>query len=193
MLSQPLKVVLFRLTNKQQSVVSRLSLQRLIMSSQSYSTAIKIVPSLESKYDGLLTQDSLSFLEKLHNNFEPRRQNLLAQRVTKQNELNDGLELDFLASTKAIRESNWTIATLPKPLLKRRVEITGPVDRKMVINALNSGSGKSENKKCFVNEMNSYCLYDDGGVFSCIQIVTWPILKIRRPRPGQICWMDRSI
>ncbi len=138
MLSQPLKVVLFRVANKQ-SVVNRYSLHSIIMA-QSYST-IKIIPSLDSKYDGILTKDSLSFLEKLHNNFEPKRQNLLAQRVTKQQELNDGLQLDFLQSTKQIRESNWKIATLPKPLLKRRVEITGPVDRKMVINALNSGAG----------------------------------------------------
>lgn len=142
MLHQPLKVVLFRATNKHQSVVSRYSLLQSIIMSQSYSTTIKIVPSLETKYEGILTQDSLSFLEKLHNNFEPKRQNLLSQRVTRQKELNDGLQLDFLASTKQIRESDWKIATLPKPLLKRRVEITGPVDRKMVINALNSGSGE---------------------------------------------------
>lgn len=144
MLSQPFKVVLFRVAKKQ-SVVSRLSLQSMIMSSQSYSTTIKIIPALQSKYEGILTPDSLLFLEKLHNNFEPKRQNLLSQRVTRQKELNDGLQLDFLESTKHIRESNWTIATLPKPLLKRRVEITGPVDRKMVINALNSGSGTKNN------------------------------------------------
>lgn len=135
----PFKVLLFRVASKQ-SVVGPHYLQSVIMS-QSYSTSIKIVPSLESKYEGIMTPDSLSFLEKLHNNFEPKRQNLLSQRVTKQKELNDGLQLDFLESTKHIRESDWKIAALPKPLLKRRVEITGPVDRKMVINALNSGSG----------------------------------------------------
>lgn len=140
MLSQPFKVVLFRLASKQ-SVVSRFSSMQSIIMSQSYSTAIKIIPTLDSKYEGILNQDSLSFLEKLHNNFEPKRQNLLSQRVSRQKELNDGLQLDFLESTKHVRESNWTIAPLPKPLLKRRVEITGPVDRKMVINALNSGAG----------------------------------------------------
>lgn len=151
MLSQPLKSVLFGVGSKQlQShrpptntlylFLSRTSLQSIIMS-QSYSTTLKLIPSLESKYEGIITQDSLSFLEKLHNNFEQRRQNLLSRRVVRQKELNDGKLPDFLESTKHIRESEWQIATLPKPLLKRRVEITGPVDRKMVINALNSGSG----------------------------------------------------
>lgn len=132
-------VDIFRSANKQ-SVVSAL---RSIIMSQSYSTNIKIVPSLDSKYDGILTGDSLEFLEKLHNKFEPTRQQLLSQRVVRQKELNDGQQLDFLDSTKHVRESKWSIASLPKPLLKRRVEITGPVDRKMVINALNSGAGKT--------------------------------------------------
>lgn len=150
MLSRPFKSVLFGVgnkhlprTNTSYLYLSRSALQTLIMA-QSYSTALKILPSLESKYDGIITQESLSFLEKLHNNFEERRQNLLAKRIVRQKELNDGKQPDFLELTKNIRESNWKIATLPKPLLKRRVEITGPVDRKMVINALNSGSGIKE-------------------------------------------------
>lgn len=144
MLLQPLKVVLYRVASKQ-PVVSRYSALQSVIMSQSYSTTVKIIPSLESKYDGILTKESLAFLEKLHYNFEPRRQSLLSQRVTKQKQLNSGLQLDFLESTKQIRESDWSIAPLPKPLLKRRVEITGPVDRKMVINALNSGAGKMFN------------------------------------------------
>lgn len=150
MLSQQLKAVLFSgskqlhnhrpQANTSYIFISRSSLQSIIMS-QSYSTALKIIPSLEAKYEGIITQESLSFLEKLHNNFEHRRQDLLSKRVIRQKEINDGKQLDFLESTKQIRESDWKIAALPKPLLKRRVEITGPVDRKMVINALNSGSG----------------------------------------------------
>lgn len=131
-------VDLFRFANKQ-SVVNCYTLRNIIMS-QSYSTNIKIVPSLDAKYEGILTGDSLEFLEKLHNKFEPTRKQLLLQRVVRQKELNDGKQPDFLDSTKSVRESKWSVATLPKPLLKRRVEITGPVDRKMVINALNSGA-----------------------------------------------------
>lgn len=73
---------------------------------------------------------------------EPRRREILEARVKRQQAINDGREvLDFLPSTKHIRDDpTWTIAPLPVPLQRRRVEITGPVDRKMVINALNSGA-----------------------------------------------------
>ena len=72
--------------------------------------------------------------------FEPRRQELLARRAARQKEFDAGKLPDFLPETRQVRESDWKVAAQPKDLLDRRVEITGPTDRKMVINALNSGA-----------------------------------------------------
>ena len=88
----------------------------------------------------ILTTDALAFVAELHRAFEPMRKKLLAQRVTRQTEFDAGRKPDFLAATKPVRESTWTIAPLPADLQRRRVEITGPVERKMLINALNSGA-----------------------------------------------------
>lgn len=88
----------------------------------------------------ILTPEALQFLFELHVRFNERRKNLLLERVRKQEELNDGIYPYFLPMTKAIRESKWLIAPIPDDLQDRRVEITGPVDRKMIINALNSGA-----------------------------------------------------
>src|SRR5690606_33735138 len=76
----------------------------------------------------------------LHRRFEPRRQALLAARRARQAAFDQGALPDFRADTRAIREGDWRVAPLPAALLDRRVEITGPVDPKMVINALNSGA-----------------------------------------------------
>src|ERR1700692_2608239 len=88
----------------------------------------------------ILTPDAKAFLSKLSNTFEPRRQELLARRTTLQKELDGGKLPDFLPETASIRKSDWKVASIPKDMLDRRVEITGPVDRKMIINALNSGA-----------------------------------------------------
>jgi malate synthase len=88
----------------------------------------------------ILTPKALQFLFELHVRFNQRRKDLLLERVRKQEELNDGVYPHFLPLTKAIRESKWLIAPIPDDLQDRRVEITGPVDRKMIINALNSGA-----------------------------------------------------
>ena len=101
--------------------------------------------SLESqsqarKQTDILTPESQAFLSKLAAEFEPRRQELLAQRRTVQEEIDHGKLPDFLSETAEIRERDWKVAPIPKDLLDRRVEITGPVDRKMIINALNSGA-----------------------------------------------------
>mgnify|MGYP003347566758 FL=1 len=88
----------------------------------------------------ILTTDALALVARLHRRFESRRQELLAARTARQARLDAGERPDFLAATRAIRESAWTIAPLPKALECRRVEITGPVERKMIINALNSGA-----------------------------------------------------
>src|ERR1700678_1002057 len=101
--------------------------------------------SLESqsqarKQTDILTPESQAFLSKLAAEFEPRRQELLAQRRTVQEEIDHGKLPDFLSETAEIRERDWKVAPIPKDLLDRRVEITGPVDRKMIIKALNSGA-----------------------------------------------------
>ena len=88
----------------------------------------------------ILTSDARAFLLKLAARFEPRRQELLARRRTVQQEIDHGKFPDFLPETAGIRQGDWKVAAIPKDLLDRRVEITGPVDRKMIINALNSGA-----------------------------------------------------
>jgi malate synthase len=88
----------------------------------------------------VLIPEAQAFLAKLSGKFESRRQELLARRRTVQRELDNGKFPNFLPETAEIRRSEWKVAPIPKDLLDRRVEITGPVDRKMIINALNSGA-----------------------------------------------------
>ena len=88
----------------------------------------------------VLTPEALALVAKLHRTFEPRRQELLQARVERTKRLDAGEIPDFLPETKAIREGDWKIAPIPEALYCRRVEITGPVDAKMVINAYNSGA-----------------------------------------------------
>ncbi|WP_067727194.1 malate synthase A [Oceanobacillus damuensis] len=94
----------------------------------------------EKQYEELLTPEALNFLEKLHNHFDERRRNLLEIRHQIQQRINEGKKLDFLKETKNVRDGNWTVSRIPKDLQDRRVEITGPVDRKMIVNAMNSGA-----------------------------------------------------
>jgi malate synthase len=90
--------------------------------------------------DGVLTDDALAFVGALHERFEERRRELLALRTQRRARIAAGETLDFLPETRAIREGDWQVAPPPADYQDRRVEITGPVDRKMVINALNSGA-----------------------------------------------------
>ena len=90
--------------------------------------------------DALLTPEALAFLSRLHRRFEPQRQLRLAARQARQAEFDAGALPAFRDDTRAIREGDWRVAPIPAALLDRRVEITGPVDPKMVINALNSGA-----------------------------------------------------
>lgn len=99
-----------------------------------------ISAAVTPEFAQILTPEALALVEKLHRTFEPRRQQLLQARIERTQRLDAGERPDFLAATKSIRESDWTIAPLPKDLQCRRVEITGPVERKMIINALNSGA-----------------------------------------------------
>ena len=95
-----------------------------------------ILPGFET----ILTTPALELVAKLHRAFEPHRQALLAARAERAKRLDGGERPDFLAETKSIRDADWKIAPVPKPLQRRRVEITGPVDAKRVINAFNSGA-----------------------------------------------------
>src|SRR5215469_11138603 len=88
----------------------------------------------------ILTPPATTFLTKLADAFEARRQELLVRRKHVQQQIDEGQMPDFLAETAAIRRADWRVGPIPKDLLDRRVEITGPVDRKMIINALNSGA-----------------------------------------------------
>ncbi len=88
----------------------------------------------------ILTPDALAFLASLAANFEAERQELLAARVARAEALRAGKLYDFLPETASVRASEWRVAPIPADLADRRAEITGPVDRKMVINALNSGA-----------------------------------------------------
>jgi malate synthase len=92
------------------------------------------------QHDAILTPDALVFLAGLHRRFNARRLELLAARTARQARYDAGQLPDFRADTAAIRDGNWTVAPIPAALRDRRVEITGPVERKMIINALNSGA-----------------------------------------------------
>src|SRR6202140_5946589 len=99
------------------------------------------ISPVESQMEaGILTSEAQVFLSKLAAAFEPRGQELLARRRTVQQDIDNGKLPDFLPETAGIRQSDWKVAPIPKDLRDRRVEITGPVDRKMIINALNSGA-----------------------------------------------------
>ncbi len=101
---------------------------------------MKITGTLTSAYSEILTPDALELVARLHRAFNGRRAELLAQRQVRQAELDAGKLPAFLPETAAVREGDWVIAPFPAQINDRRVEITGPVDRKMVINALNSGA-----------------------------------------------------
>jgi malate synthase len=90
--------------------------------------------------DGVLTDDALAFVGALHDRFEARRRELLDARAQRRAGIAAGETLDFLPEAQAIREGDWQVAPAPADYRDRRVEITGPVDRKMIINALNSGA-----------------------------------------------------
>lgn len=91
-------------------------------------------------FDAILTHDALGFIADLHRRFNETRKRLLSLRAERQKRFDAGETPDFLAETRHIREGDWKVAPIPADLRDRRVEITGPVDRKMIINALNCGA-----------------------------------------------------
>jgi len=101
---------------------------------------MEIKGEIKPGFASILTPEALTLVAKLTRSFEPRRQELLAARVARAKRMDAGERPDFLAETAHIRNGDWKIAPIPQALECRRVEITGPVERKMVINALNSGA-----------------------------------------------------
>jgi malate synthase len=101
---------------------------------------LRITAEITPQFAEILTPEALAFVAKLQREFGPRRDQAMHARQDRQSRFDAGELPDFLQATKQIRESDWTCAPIPKDLRDRRVEITGPTDRKMVINALNSGA-----------------------------------------------------
>ncbi len=108
--------------------------------SSPFAQGVSISGRITPEFTQILTPEAVALVAKLHRQFETRRQELLARRAARQKEFDAGKLPDFLAATRNIRESDWRVAPQPQDLLDRRVEITGPTDRKMVINALNCGA-----------------------------------------------------
>jgi malate synthase len=107
-------------------------------------TTITVTGKKTPSSDAILTTEALAFLLDLHTNFNARRLELLAQRLERQKQFDSGTLPDFLSETKNIRESEWQVAAPHPHIADRRVEITGPAEAKMIINALNSSA------KCFM-------------------------------------------
>src|SRR3954462_15209192 len=102
---------------------------------------IQLPPDQPNLFDRILTPQAVGFVAHLHRKYEQRRRDLMKARADRQRALDSGkAQLGFLPETRCVRDSQWTIAPIPADLQDRRVEITGPVERKMVINALNSGA-----------------------------------------------------
>src|SRR5579864_1161391 len=113
---------------------------RQIADSRVSAPKVQINAPVNSAQKTILTDEALTFLGRLAGEFEPRRQELLQRRHARQKEIDAGKLPDFPAETVSIRQKEWTVAPIPHDLQDRRVEITGPVDRKMIINAMNSGA-----------------------------------------------------
>jgi malate synthase len=110
------------------------------MSTPSYGPGIEITGRITPEFAQILTPEAVAFAARLQRAFGGRRDELLARRTARQSELDAGKLPDFLPETRAIRDADWVCAPISGDIVDRRVEITGPVDRKMVINALNSGA-----------------------------------------------------
>jgi malate synthase len=104
------------------------------------SAVISVKGALKPRFDEILSTEALMFVGDLHKRFDATRKRLLSLRQERQKKFNAGETPDFLAETKHIRDGAWKVGKIPDDLLDRRVEITGPTDRKMVVNALNCGA-----------------------------------------------------
>ena len=108
--------------------------------SASLPAGLAISAVMGDRYDEILTPEAFEFIVGLHRRFNKTRLALLGARVERQKRFDAGETPEFLAETSNVRDAEWRVAPLPADLLDRRVEITGPVDRKMIVNALNSGA-----------------------------------------------------
>jgi malate synthase len=113
---------------------------RPLTTTPQYGPGIEVSGRVTPEYAEILSPDAVAFAARLQRAFGSRRGELLARRAARQKDFDAGKLPDFLPETRAIREENWTCAPVPADIRDRRVEITGPVDRKMIINALNSGA-----------------------------------------------------
>jgi malate synthase len=110
------------------------------MTSTVNDTHCRVLGPLQEGYDQILTSDAMEFVAELARRFAPRVDELLERRRGRQAEIDGGQFPDFSPMSREIRESDWRVGEIPADLMDRRVEITGPADRKMIINALNSGA-----------------------------------------------------
>src|SRR6202166_1759115 len=101
---------------------------------------VTITTTISPSTEEIVTREAGELILALHRNFNQRRKELLQRREQRQADLDAGKTPDFLPETQNVRSSDWTVAPIPADLQDRRVEITGPTDRKMIINALNSGA-----------------------------------------------------
>lgn len=122
---------------------------------------VQLPAALDSRHREILNKDALDFLTDLHDRFNPTRVQLLQKRQERKAKITASGRFDFLPETTAIRQDkSWRVAPLPVDLQRRRVEITGPVERKMVVNALNSGADcfmadfEDSNSPTFLNVLN---------------------------------------
>jgi malate synthase len=107
---------------------------------QSQTTAVAFDAPVTPAFEEILTPQAVAFLVELQHRFDGRRRELLEKRIARQKTIDAGQLPAFLPETESIRKADWKVASIPRDLMDRRVEITGPVDRKMIINALNSGA-----------------------------------------------------
>ncbi len=123
---------------------------------------IEVRGQRKKEWDAILTPEALQFVAALHRELNPRREELLRKREERKARLDAGEMPDFLEETRSVRESDWTVAEIPGDLLDRRVEITGPVERKMMINALNCGANvfmadfEDANAPTWANNLNGH-------------------------------------
>ncbi len=103
-------------------------------------TTVEITRPVSGRHREILTDEAVAFVGELHSRFDARRRELLAARLDRQELLDAGDVLDYLPETEVVRRGNWRVDRVPDDIADRRVEITGPVERKMMINALNSGA-----------------------------------------------------
>src|SRR3954447_6243491 len=101
---------------------------------------VEITAELTPEWWEILTPEAIEFVAEMSRRFEDTRHSLLLRRAKRQSEFDNGTLPRFLPETADVRAADWTVAPIPADLMDRRVEITGPVDRKMIINALNSGA-----------------------------------------------------